>query len=111
MCIRAKATDVKHTVNLRLPDNTWERFSIDLSAKFEKSSIHSNYYQMAIIDVKSKYVWDFYLETKDHVERKKKSEILAKTQTTHKQQHISQTLVSAIIPVSWLIVHSAFSKS
>ena len=45
-------------------DNTWERFSMDLSAKFEKSSIHGNYYQMAIIDVKSKYVWDFYLETK-----------------------------------------------
>ena len=35
------------------------------SAKFEKSSIHGNYYQVAIIDVKSKYVWDFYLETKD----------------------------------------------
>ena len=28
------------------------------SRKFEKSSIHGNYYQMAIIDVKSKYVWD-----------------------------------------------------
>ena len=40
---------------------------MDLSAKFEKSSIHGNYYQMAIIDVKSKYVWDFYLETKDQV--------------------------------------------
>ena len=40
---------------------------MDLSAKFEKSSIHGNYYQMAIIDVKSKYVWDFYLETKNQV--------------------------------------------
>ena len=29
-----------------------------------KSSIHGNYYQMAIIDVKSKNVWDFHLETK-----------------------------------------------
>ena len=68
VCIRAKATDAKHTGKLRLPDNTWERFfSMDLSAKFEKSSMHGNYYQMAIIDVKSKYVWDFYLETKDQV--------------------------------------------
>ena len=30
-------------------------------------SIHGNYYQMAIIDVKTKYVWDYYLETKDQV--------------------------------------------
>ena len=30
-------------------------------------SIHGNYYQMAIIDVKMKYVWDYYLETKDQV--------------------------------------------
>jgi hypothetical protein len=63
VCIRAKATDSKHTGKLRLPDNTWERFSMDLSAKFEKSSIHGKYYQMAIVDVKSKCVWEFYLET------------------------------------------------
>jgi hypothetical protein len=56
VCIRAKATDSKHTGKLRVPDNTWERFSMDLSAKFEKCSIHGNYYRMAIIDVKSKYV-------------------------------------------------------
>ena len=30
-------------------------------------SIHGNLYQMAIIDVKSKYVWDYYLESKDQV--------------------------------------------
>ena len=30
-------------------------------------SINWNYYQMAIIDVKTKYVWDYYLETKDQV--------------------------------------------
>jgi hypothetical protein len=56
VCIQAEATDSKHTGKLRLPDYIWERFSMDLSAKFEKSSIHGNYYQMAIIDVKSKYV-------------------------------------------------------
>ena len=30
-------------------------------------SIHGNYYQMAIIDVKTKYVWDYYLETIDQI--------------------------------------------
>jgi hypothetical protein len=40
---------------------------MDLSAKFEKSSNHGDYYQMTIIDVKSKYVWDFYLETKERL--------------------------------------------
>jgi hypothetical protein len=67
VCIRAKATDSKHTGKLRVPDNTWERFSMNLSTKFKKISIHDNYYQMEIINVKSKYVWDFYLETKDQV--------------------------------------------
>ena len=65
VCIRAKATDSNHTGKLCVPDDTWEQFSVDLSAKFEKRSIHGNYYQMAIIDVKSKYIWDFYLKTKD----------------------------------------------
>jgi transposase InsO family protein len=34
---------------------------------FNTMSIHGNYYQMVIIDVKTKYVWDYYLETKDQV--------------------------------------------
>ena len=38
-----------------------------LSAMFNTMSIHGNYYQMAIIDVKTQYVWDYYLETKDQV--------------------------------------------
>ena len=67
MCVRAKATVSKHTGKLHVPDSTWEQFSMDLTAKFEKSSIHGNYYQMAIIDVKSKYVWDIYLDTKEQV--------------------------------------------
>jgi hypothetical protein len=54
VCKRAKDTDSKHTG--RVPDNTLERFSMNLSARFEMSAIHSNYHQMAIIDVKSKYV-------------------------------------------------------
>jgi hypothetical protein len=67
ICIRAKATDSAHTGSLPVPDESWRRFSTDLSAKFSTMSIHGNYYQMAIIDVKTKYVWDNYLETKDQV--------------------------------------------
>ena len=60
ICIRAKATDSAHTGSLPVPDEAWRRFSTDLSAKFNTMSIHGNYYQMAIIDVKTKYVWDYY---------------------------------------------------
>ena len=65
ICIRAKATDSAHTGSLPVPDEEWRRFSTDLSAKFNTMSIHGNYHQMAIIDVEMKYVWDYYLETKD----------------------------------------------
>jgi hypothetical protein len=41
-----------------------------VSAKFNTMPIHGNYYQMAIIDVKTKYVWDYYLETKDQAFQK-----------------------------------------
>ena len=67
ICIRAKATDSAHTGSLPVPDEAWRRFSTDLSAKFNTMSIHGNYYQKANIDVKTKYVWDYYLETKDQV--------------------------------------------
>ena len=58
-------TDSAHTGSLPVPDEAWRWFSTDLSAKFNTMSIHGNYYQMAIIDVKTKYVWDYCLETKD----------------------------------------------
>jgi hypothetical protein len=67
ICIRAKATDSAHTGSLPVPDEAWRRFSTDLSVKFNTMSIHGNHYQMAIIDFKMKYVWDYYLETKDQV--------------------------------------------
>jgi hypothetical protein len=56
ICIRAKVTDSAHTRSLPVPDEAWQRFSADLSAKFNTMSIHGNYYQMAIIDVKTTYV-------------------------------------------------------
>ena len=37
----------------------------DLSAKFAHPSIYGNIYQIAIIDTKTKYVWDYYLKTKN----------------------------------------------
>jgi hypothetical protein len=67
ICIRAIATDSAHTGSLPVPDETWQRFSTDLSAKFSTMSIHGNYYQMSIIDVKTKYVWVYDLEMKDQV--------------------------------------------
>jgi hypothetical protein len=67
ICIRAKTSDSAHTGSLPVPDEAWRRFSTDLSAKFNTMPIHGNYYQMAIIDVKTKYIWDYYLETKDQV--------------------------------------------
>ena len=36
VCIRAKATDFKHTGKLRVPDNTWGRFSMDMSSKIQE---------------------------------------------------------------------------
>jgi hypothetical protein len=70
ICIRAKATDSAHTGSLPVPDDAWRRFSTDVSAKFNTMSIHVIYYQMPIINVKTKYVWDYYLETKDQVFKK-----------------------------------------
>jgi hypothetical protein len=70
ICIRVKATDSAHTGSLPVPDAAWRRFSTDLSVKVNTMSIHGSYYQMAIKDVKTKYVWDYYLETKDQVFKK-----------------------------------------
>ena len=38
---------------------------MDLSARFHSVSYQGSYYQIAIIDTKTKYVWDYYLKTKD----------------------------------------------
>ena len=69
ICIRAKTTDATHSGSLPVPDEAWRRFATDLSARFNTMSIHGNHYQMAIIDVKTKYVWEWE-ETKVHVFQK-----------------------------------------
>ena len=43
----------------------WVNFSTDLSAAFDRPSLYGSLYQMVIIDNKSKYVWDNYLQTKE----------------------------------------------
>jgi hypothetical protein len=42
-------------------------FSMDITGPFMQASIHENWYQCAIIDTYSKYVWENYLAAKDEV--------------------------------------------
>ena len=65
VCIRSKKVDAPHKGQLPLPKTAWVNFSTDLSAVFDRPSLYGNLYQMVIIDNKSKYVWDYYLQTKD----------------------------------------------
>jgi hypothetical protein len=55
----------KTASNVLLPTKAWRRISTDYSAKFAPPSIYGNIYQMAIILIRTKYVWDYYLKTKD----------------------------------------------
>jgi hypothetical protein len=65
ICIESKQRDASHGGKLPLSTKAWRRVSTDLSAKFAYTSIYGNIYQMAIIDNKTKYVWYYYLKTKD----------------------------------------------
>ena len=65
ICMQSKQRDASHGGKLPLPTQAWRRISTDLSAKFAHPSIYGNIYQMAIIDNKTTYVWDYYLKTKD----------------------------------------------
>jgi hypothetical protein len=65
VCIRSKKVDAPHKGQLPLPKTPLVNFSTDLSAAFDRPSLYGNIYQMVIIDNKSKYVWDYYLKSKD----------------------------------------------
>jgi hypothetical protein len=65
VCVEAKLPEPSYKGHLPLPDSPWRRLAMDLSARFHSVSYQGNYYQMAIIDTKTKYVWDYYLNTKD----------------------------------------------
>ena len=65
--MRAKLTDGSHTGNLHTATIPWRMFSMDVTGPFMQASIHENWYQCAIMDTYSKYVWDDYLAAKDEV--------------------------------------------
>jgi hypothetical protein len=67
ICMRAKLADGSHKGNLHSAKIPWKMFSMDITGPFMQASIHENYYQCAIIDTYSKYVWDDYLAAKDEV--------------------------------------------
>ena len=61
-CIRAKITDEKHIGTLYTSTIPWRTFAMDMQA-----SIKGNMYQCIIIDTYSKYVWTYFIITKDEV--------------------------------------------
>ena len=65
--MRAKLADGSHTGNLHTATIPWRMFSMDITGSLMQASIHENWYQCAIIDTYSKYVWDDYLAAKDEV--------------------------------------------
>ena len=65
ICMQSKQRDASHGGKLPLPTEAWRRISTDLSAKFAHPSIYGNIYQMAFIDTKTKYVWDYNIDKKD----------------------------------------------
>ena len=65
VCMRMKSIDGKHTGKLHTASAPWRMFSMDITGPFVQASIKENKYQCAIIDTFSKYVWDYYLKTKD----------------------------------------------
>ena len=56
ICMQSKQRDASHGGKLPLPTEACRRISTDLSAKFGHPSIYGNIYQMAIIDIETKYV-------------------------------------------------------
>jgi hypothetical protein len=55
--------------NLHTAIIPWRMFSMDITGPFMQASIHENWYQCAIINTYSKYVWDDYLAAKDEVNK------------------------------------------
>ena len=67
--MRAKLTDGSQAGNLHTTTIPWRIFSMDITGPFIQASTHENWYQCAIIDTYSKYVWDDYLAAKDVVNK------------------------------------------
>jgi hypothetical protein len=58
-------TENAHKSNLKIPAQSWRSFYTDISASFDQPSIEGNNYQLAIRDNFTKFIWDYYLVTKD----------------------------------------------
>ena len=67
ICMRAKITDGKHTGTLHTSTIPWRMFAMDITGPFMQASIKGNRYQCIIIDTYSKYVWTYFIITKDEV--------------------------------------------
>jgi hypothetical protein len=67
ICMRAELTEGSHTGNLHTATIWWRSFSMDITGSFMQASIHKDWYQFAIIDTYSKYVWADYLAGKNDV--------------------------------------------
>ena len=65
VCMRSKKTDAAHNGHIPVASSAWVNFQTDITAMFDQASLYGNNYMMVIIDTKSKYVWDYYLKTKD----------------------------------------------
>jgi transposase InsO family protein len=65
--MRAKITDGKHTGTMHTSTIPWMKFAMDITGPFMQASIKSNRYQCIVIDTYSKYVWTYFIVTKDEV--------------------------------------------
>ena len=70
VCMRSKNTDAAHNGHIPVGSTAWVNFQTDITAMFDQASLYGNKYMMVIIDTKSKYVWDYYIKTKDQVYEK-----------------------------------------
>ena len=68
--MRSKNTDAAHNGHIPVESTAWVNFQTDITAMFDQDSLYGNMYMMVIIDSKSKYVWDYFIKTKDQVYEK-----------------------------------------
>jgi hypothetical protein len=67
ICMRAKIKDGKHTDTLHTSTIPWRMFAMDITGPFMQASIKGNRYQCIIIDTCRKYVWTYFIVTKNEV--------------------------------------------
>ena len=70
VCMRSKNTDAAHNGHIPVGSTAWVNFQTDITAMFDQDSLYGNMSMMVIIDTKSKYVWDYFIKTKDQVYEK-----------------------------------------